>query len=87
MTKEISNAIDVSDLAVLRYLQRHKGIDIEAIRRHIGSLCQTGAKLNAISVKVEGLRFILDGKRVVTVVHRRRLPYIISQHADMHHDQ
>lgn len=61
----------VPDHAVIRYLERAKGVDIDAVRRHIASLVQRGVKANGDAVVVEGVKFVLRGNVVVTVLDRR----------------
>jgi hypothetical protein len=67
----------VSDHAVLRYLERAKGVDVEAVRRELGhrvdELCD--GHQGMCSVLIEGLRLILsDEGVVVTVMHKHRPP-------------
>lgn len=47
----------VTDHCVLRYLQRVRGLDVEAIRRHIEDVCSGNG--GASSIKAEGVRFAL----------------------------
>lgn len=58
--------IQVSDHAVLRYLERHHGIDVEQVRELIGQCCERGAKVGAPVVRVGKARFVLRGHVVVT---------------------
>lgn len=51
--------LHVSDHAVLRYLQRRHGLDIEVVRRHLASLAVNAAQLGAVAVQVEGVRIFL----------------------------
>lgn len=64
----------VSDHALLRYIERAHGVDVEALRAHVAGLVQKGVDLGAPLVVVEGVRFVLDGKRVVTVLQRKWIP-------------
>lgn len=57
--------ISVSDHALLRYLERVKGIDVEGVRAHIAQVCR-GVVL-ARCVKAEGFDFIIKNQTVVTV--------------------
>lgn len=59
------NYIHVSDHALIRYCERVKGFDMEAIRQHIAGLCK-GVRL-ARSVKTEGFEFVIKNRVVVTV--------------------
>lgn len=61
----------VSDHAVLRYLERAKGVDIEATRRHIAGLVARGVEREGVAVIVEGVKFMLRENVVVTVLSRR----------------
>ncbi len=69
--------IDVSDHAVLRYMQRVQGFDVELVREHIRKVC--GPNPNACSVRAEGVQFIIKNRTVITVrpkerVNPRRVP-------------
>lgn len=64
--------LHISDHAVLRYLQRRHGLDIEVVRRHLSGLAVNAAQLGAVAVRVEGVRIYLrdamtgDGRLHVT---------------------
>lgn len=58
----------VTDHAVLRYLERAHGLDVEFFRGHIAALTSTGVTNGATGVKVEGVNFVLQGETVVTVL-------------------
>lgn len=58
----------VPDHAVIRYLERAKGVDIDGVRRHIAGLVQRGVKAQGDAVVVEGVKFVLRGNVVVTVI-------------------
>lgn len=63
----------VSDHAVLRYLQRVHGVDIEGLRRRIGRVADLAVEHNASSVLVGGHRYLVRDGVVVTVEpHRQR---------------
>ncbi|PWE52134.1 hypothetical protein DEM27_32560 [Metarhizobium album] len=57
--------LHVSDHAVLRYLERAHGLDIEAVRRHIAYHCLTGDELRGLASLVNA---IVEGDTVVTVL-------------------
>lgn len=65
--------LQVSDHAVLRYLQRRHGVDIEAVRHHLAGLAVNAAELGAVAVRVEAVRLFLreanigEGQVLVTV--------------------
>ncbi|SMH35978.1 hypothetical protein [Maritimibacter sp. HL-12] len=59
--------VQVSDHAVIRYLERVPGMDVETIRREIGRKVDRGADLGACGVQIGGFVYkIRDG--VVTTV-------------------
>lgn len=60
----------ISDHAVLRYLERVKGIDVESIRREMDSpALRAAVDMGATSVKLGcGARLRLKGDTVVTVL-------------------
>jgi hypothetical protein len=57
----------VTDHAVLRYLERARGFDVEAIRTHIKRACTLPAAAGALSVKAEGVKFVLNKARDTVV--------------------
>jgi hypothetical protein len=60
----------VTDHAVLRYLERRHGLDVDFFRDHIASLCANGVRYGAFSVVTEEVKFVLvDGKVVTTLQH------------------
>lgn len=61
----------VPDHAVVRYLERAKGVDIEAIRQHIAGLVRRGVAAGGDAVVIEGVKFVLRENVVVTVLDRR----------------
>lgn len=58
----------VTDHAVLRYLERAMGVDVEGIRRQIHEACRTGISVGAVSVKHGDVRFTIAGGRVTTTM-------------------
>lgn len=60
----------VSDHAVLRYLERVEGIDVEAVRRRIGATVQPGIEAGAKHVIHGGYRYVLSDTVVVTVMRQ-----------------
>lgn len=58
----------VTDHAVLRYLERHHGLNMELIRSHIQDICSAPAAFGATAVRAEGVKFEIANNRVVTVV-------------------
>lgn len=64
--------VRVSDHAVLRWLERVEGVNVEAIRQRIASAVQGGAALEAEGVRCGGVTFKLQynpGEAVVTTTH------------------
>jgi hypothetical protein len=62
--------IIVSDHAVLRWLERCQGVDLEAVRRAIREKVREGVKAGARCVRIDGLDYVLEGTHVVTVKPR-----------------
>lgn len=65
--------ITVTDHAVLRYLERVGGFEIEALRREIARRISEAAPEGASAIVIEGHRFILredavQGRTVTTVL-------------------
>lgn len=59
----------VSEHAVLRYLERAKGVDTEAIRAEILTpMVVSAMKAGAATVSVDGVKFVIDGDCLVTVL-------------------
>lgn len=66
--------LHVTDHAVLRYLERHGGLDIEALRRSIAERLKPVALTGAERATVDGMVFVFradpEGRAVVTVLNR-----------------
>ena len=71
MKKPLTN---VSDHAVLRYLERVCGIDIEAIRIGIGRRVDDAARAGACAVHIDGFVYRIEHRNVVTVKPRNFTP-------------
>lgn len=65
--------VSVSDHAVLRYLERVRGVDIEALRRQIGQRVDHAAAHGACGIIIDGFGYKIEGGTVTTVLraHRR----------------
>lgn len=63
--------IRVTDHAVLRYLERAHGLDIEAVRDHLAGRAMTGVQLGASAVIIEGVKLILKDSVLITVYKHR----------------
>ncbi len=64
--------VHVSDHAVLRYLERVQGWDIEEVRAHITRLCEPAAWCGASGIQIEGFSYKLTLRRPLRV--RRLAP-------------
>ena len=71
VTKE---PIRVTDHAVLRYMERVMGLNVEMVRRHISDVCTAPASVGAVCVRAEGYRFEIAHNAVVTVAPDRITP-------------
>lgn len=67
--------LEVSDHAVLRWLERAHGIDLEPVRSMIAGKTMNAAELGAAAVCIDSVRYVLrdvseflEGDRVETVV-------------------
>lgn len=63
----------VSDHAVLRYLQRVLGVDVEQLRGMIAEACERHQ--GAPCVRAGGARFLMRDGRVVTVLADGTVPH------------
>lgn len=61
----------ITDHAVVRYLERVKGIDIDAVRAEITAVVRRGVSYGAQSVILDGMRYRLEGQHVVTVIEKK----------------
>lgn len=57
----------VTDHALIRYLERVQGVDVEAARRAVEEVVQPGVNAGASGIVTEGFRFCLSGQAVTTV--------------------
>lgn len=60
--------VRVSDHALIRYLERAMGLNIEVVREHIAGLCGGAAAFGASTVRAEGVRFAICDNTVTTVM-------------------
>jgi hypothetical protein len=64
--------IHISDHAIIRYLERAHGLDVDAVRRHLAGRLVTGARLGAIGVTIDNVKLVLQhhdqGVTVVTAL-------------------
>lgn len=59
--------ITVTDHALMRYLERVMGYDLQPIRARIAEAVRTGTEAGAKCVSAEGVTFHLDGFKVITI--------------------
>jgi hypothetical protein len=64
----------VTDHAVLRYLERVKGIDIEAVRLEVGHVVDRAVEMGAGAAIVDGVRYVLNERTIVTVTPVKMVP-------------
>lgn len=76
--------IRVTDHAVLRYLERAMGLNVEIVREHIAAICSGPVAFGAVCVRAEGLRFEIAHNAVTTVVPDRQQPSNISRERNQH---
>ncbi|TCT41173.1 hypothetical protein EDC90_1007150 [Martelella mediterranea] len=62
----------VSDHALLRYLERKHGLDVEALRAEIRTACRDGVRYGAKAVVADGVKFVITDDTVVTCLERKR---------------
>lgn len=51
--------VHVSDHAVLRWLEREHGIDVEAVRQHLADQSTDAAALGAVALQIGKVRLVL----------------------------
>lgn len=64
----------VTDHAVLRYLERVKGIDVDEIRNELGRVVDKAVGLGAGAAIIDGIRYILDGQTIITCTEVKEAP-------------
>ena len=74
MSKKPIEPVRVTEHAILRYLERAMGFNIEAVRQHIAGICEGPAAIGAVCVRTEGLRFEIVNNTVLTVAPDRQNP-------------
>lgn len=71
--------IPVTDHAIVRYLERCKGVDVEAIRAHIWKICEPGVRMGATCIRAENVKFEFANGTVVTVTPPTERPNRTAQ--------
>lgn len=61
-------AVPVTDHAVLRYLERVQGWDIEAVRREIAAIAAPAVRMGACGITRDGWSFRISDGTVITVL-------------------
>lgn len=64
----------VTDHAVLRYLERVKGIDIDAVRNELGQVVDTAVRMGAGAAVVDGIKYVLNERTIVTCTAVKEAP-------------
>ena len=64
----MSRPVRVTDHAVLRYLERAHGLDVDAVRRHLSGKVETGVRLGAVGVTVDRVKLVLEHHQLEVVV-------------------
>lgn len=71
MTKRPRN-LPVTDHAILRWLERHSFVDVEAIREQIFKETHEALKSGASKVAINGTEYRIKDGVVVTLIDRRK---------------
>lgn len=58
-----------------------RGVDVEAVRRRIGAVCDLAADRGAVGVKADNVRLVLRGRNVVTALSKRAKPHYFYEEA------
>lgn len=61
------SVVKVTDHAVVRYMERALGVNVEGLRRRIGRRADKAFKAGASSVTIDGLRYTVRNGALVTV--------------------
>lgn len=69
----------MTDHAVIRYMERAMGLNVEIVRQHIASICGPAAAVGAVCVRSEGVRFEIINNAVTTVAPDRVSPSRTTQ--------
>lgn len=71
MTRATPKKLPVTDHAVLRWLERHGFVDVEAIRAQIYAETREALKSGASRLTINGTEYRIDRGVVVTLIDRR----------------
>ncbi|MEY9717878.1 phage baseplate assembly protein gpV [Sinorhizobium fredii] len=64
----MTQTVRITDHAILKYLERAHGLDVDAVRRHMSGLAATAVELGAIAVTIESVKLRLRAGVCVTVL-------------------
>ena len=64
----------VTDHAVLRYLERVKGVDIDAVRHELGHVVDRAIELGAGAAIIDGIKYVLNDRTIVTCTQVKEVP-------------
>ncbi|MBC2849929.1 hypothetical protein H5J22_00450 [Cetobacterium sp. 8H] len=70
--------IKVTEHAILRYLERVKGIDMESIKREMVPDELKEKALKNGDYEINKLKYIVQGKQVITVIHKKVVKKILN---------
>jgi hypothetical protein len=74
VSKRSTDPVRVTDHAVLRYMERAMGLNVEIVREHIMNVCADAAAFGAVCVRSEGLRFEIASGAIITVLDDQQAP-------------
>ena len=72
--------IIVTDHALVRWLERARGIEMEDIRAELADIARPYAKIGAMHAEVGGLWLVFDGVKLVTVQPGKPDPRQTARH-------
>lgn len=67
----MTHSHQVTDKAIIRFLQLVHGLDVESFRGRIAALAETGIREGATGVIVEGVKLVILDGRVVNVTAKQ----------------
>lgn len=68
MSNPKRETVRVTDHAVLRYLERAMGFDVEGVRSHIRDTCEPSASVEATALRADGVKFVITNNTVTTTL-------------------
>lgn len=76
--------VTITDHALIRWLTRVQGVDMEGLRAVLAELAEPYAKLKVQHAEIGGFWFVFDGPKLVTVQESR--PDFRQRHKHDRHD-